>query len=94
MLLLLSHPISGTLEVAIIRMATLYDLHSDTILYGGMYIPATLFSSDDPMEQKFIQDVFAFVRELSSFCLTETEIGLYSALVLMSPSKRCVCYEY
>lgn len=59
---------------------------TDRILYGGVYVPVSVFCSDDPVEQRFIVDIFNLVRELASFYLTETETALLTALVLMSPS--------
>uniref|UniRef100_A0A5S6QDB1 Nuclear hormone receptor HR3 n=1 Tax=Trichuris muris TaxID=70415 RepID=A0A5S6QDB1_TRIMR len=77
----------GAFEVAVIRMSSLYDLNMDTVLYGNVYIPTAFFCSDDAVEQQFVLNIFALVRELASMFLTETEVGLYSALVLMCPGR-------
>lgn len=66
-------------------MSSLYDMATDRILYGGVYVPISVFNSDDPTEQRFIVDVFNLVRDLSSFYLNETETALMTAVVLMSP---------
>ncbi|VDP06163.1 unnamed protein product [Soboliphyme baturini] len=77
----------GAFEVALIRMSSLYDFTNDSILYGGVYVPVQFFVSEDQMEQRFIHNIFSLVRELSSYCLTEAEVALFSAVVLMSPGR-------
>lgn len=78
----------GAFELAVIRMSQLYDLSTDSILFAGIYLPVYVFNSDDPTEQRFIQEIFHIVRELASYCLTDTEVALYSAMVLMSPGTK------
>ncbi|KRY53367.1 putative nuclear hormone receptor HR3 [Trichinella britovi] len=78
----------GAFEVSLIRMSTLYDITADCVLYGGIYMPVTFFCSEDAAEQQFIVNVFNLVRELAACFLTESEIALYSALVLMSPGRN------
>ncbi|KRZ38615.1 putative nuclear hormone receptor HR3 [Trichinella pseudospiralis] len=78
----------GAFEVSLIRMSTLYDITADCVLYGGIYMPVTFFCSEDAAEQQFILNVFNLVRELAACFLTESEIALYSALVLMSPGRN------
>lgn len=78
---------TGAFEVAVIRMCGLYEANTDRIIYGNVYVPAMLFTSDDPVEHKFITDIFNLVREMANCFLTESEYALLSALVLMSPGK-------
>ncbi|KRY53366.1 putative nuclear hormone receptor HR3 [Trichinella britovi] len=47
-----------------------------------------LLKGEDAAEQQFIVNVFNLVRELAACFLTESEIALYSALVLMSPGRN------
>lgn len=75
------------MDVAIVRMTSLYDLASDSILFGGNYIPIAFFRSSDELETAFIHQLFMLLREVSSLNLTETEIALYAAMVLMWPRK-------
>ncbi len=82
---------SGAFELAVIRMSQLFDLSNDSILYAGVYLPVYFFQSDDPTETTFIQDIFTFVKDLATYSLTDTEIALYSAMVLMSPSMCRFC---
>uniref|UniRef100_A0A5S6QFE9 Nuclear receptor domain-containing protein n=1 Tax=Trichuris muris TaxID=70415 RepID=A0A5S6QFE9_TRIMR len=78
---------AGVFEVALIRMSSLYDLNMNSVLYGNVYIPTTFFCSDDEVEQQFVLNIFTLVRELASMFLTETELALYAALVLICPGR-------
>ncbi|XP_036442118.1 nuclear receptor ROR-alpha B isoform X1 [Colossoma macropomum] len=76
---------AGSLEVVFVRMCRAYDFQNNTVYFDGKYASPEVFKSlgcDD-----LISSVFEFAKSMSSLQLTEDEIGLFSAFVLMSSDR-------
>ncbi|XP_030620540.1 nuclear receptor ROR-alpha B isoform X2 [Chanos chanos] len=72
---------AGSLEVVFVRMCRAYDPQNNTVYFDGKYAGPDVFKSlgcDD-----MISCVFEFAKSMCSLKLTEDEIGLFSAFVLM-----------
>ncbi|KTF84155.1 hypothetical protein cypCar_00031664, partial [Cyprinus carpio] len=76
---------SGCLEVVLVRMCRAFNPLNNTVLfegkYGGMQIFKTLGCDD------LVSAVFDFAKSLCSLQLTEEEIALFSAAVLISTDR-------
>nr|XP_014349560.1 PREDICTED: nuclear receptor ROR-beta [Latimeria chalumnae] len=76
---------SGCLEVVLVRMCRAFNPLNNTVLfegkYGGMQMFKTLGSDD------LVTAAFDFAKSLCSLQLTEEEIALFSAAVLISPDR-------
>uniref|UniRef100_A0A915HXP3 NR LBD domain-containing protein n=1 Tax=Romanomermis culicivorax TaxID=13658 RepID=A0A915HXP3_ROMCU len=70
---------AGAFQISILRMTQLYVMRTDHILYGGVYLPISFFSSEDTIENQFMMDIFALVRQLCAYGLTEQELALFTA---------------
>ncbi|GBM27292.1 putative nuclear hormone receptor HR3 [Araneus ventricosus] len=79
---------SGGFELSIIRMSRYYDLASRSVLYGESLLPVEAFSTSDTTEVKLVNNAFAFARSIAEVKLTDTELALYSAYVLLSPDRQ------
>ncbi|GFR19860.1 probable nuclear hormone receptor HR3 [Trichonephila clavata] len=79
---------SGGFELSIIRMSRYYDLASRSVLYGESLLPAEAFITSETIEMKLVNNAFAFARSIAEVKLTDTELALYSAYVLLSPDRQ------
>lgn len=76
---------AGSLEVVFVRMCRAFDSQNNTVYFDGKYAGPDLFKSlgcDD-----LISSVFEFGKNLCSMHLSEDEIALFSAFVLMSADR-------
>uniref|UniRef100_A0AAR5PAV2 Probable nuclear hormone receptor HR3 n=2 Tax=Dendroctonus ponderosae TaxID=77166 RepID=A0AAR5PAV2_DENPD len=78
---------AGSFELAIIRMSRYLDLSHNRVLYGDTMLPQDAFFTSDTAEMKLIGCVFEVAKGLAELKLTETELALYSACVLLSPNR-------
>uniref|UniRef100_A0A671NK57 Nuclear receptor ROR-alpha n=1 Tax=Sinocyclocheilus anshuiensis TaxID=1608454 RepID=A0A671NK57_9TELE len=75
----------GSLEVVFVRMCRAFDPQNNTVYFDGKYAGPDVFKSlgcDD-----LISSVFEFGKNLCSVHLSEDEIALFSAFVLMSADR-------
>ncbi|KAG5839678.1 hypothetical protein ANANG_G00207480 [Anguilla anguilla] len=76
---------AGSLEVVFVRMCRAFDSQNNTVYFDGKYAGPDVFKSlgcDD-----LIASVFEFGKSLCSMHLSEDEIALFSAFVLMSADR-------
>ncbi|XP_046421187.1 probable nuclear hormone receptor HR3 isoform X5 [Neodiprion fabricii] len=78
---------AGSFELAVLRMSRYLDLQQNCVLYGGTMLPQDAFYTTDPVEISLVSCVFELARSVAELKLTETELALYSAAVLLSPDR-------
>lgn len=78
---------TGSFELAILRMSRYYDLSQNCVLYADTMLPQDAFYTNETAEMRLVSFVFDFARSIAEMKLTETELALYSAVVLLSPGK-------
>ncbi|CAH0551806.1 unnamed protein product [Brassicogethes aeneus] len=78
---------AGSFELAIIRMSRYLDLSQNCVLYGDTMLPQEAFFTSDTAEMKLVKCVFELAKSIAELKLTETELALYSACVLLSPDR-------
>ncbi|XP_039196028.1 nuclear receptor ROR-alpha isoform X2 [Crotalus tigris] len=76
---------AGSLEVVFIRMCRAFDSQNNTVYFDGKYAGPDVFKSLGC--EDFISFVFEFGKSLCSMHLTEDEIALFSAFVLLSADR-------
>ncbi|OAD62016.1 putative nuclear hormone receptor HR3 [Eufriesea mexicana] len=76
---------AGSFELAVLRMSRYLDLQQNCVLYGDTMLPQDAFYTTDTAEMKLVSCVFELARSIAELKLTETELALYSAAVLLSP---------
>lgn len=84
---------AGSFELAVLRMSRYLDLTGGPngtclVLYGDTMLPQDAFFTSDTSEMKLVTCVFEISKGVAELKLTETEIALYSACVLLSPGKN------
>ncbi|XP_011494835.1 PREDICTED: probable nuclear hormone receptor HR3 isoform X3 [Ceratosolen solmsi marchali] len=76
---------AGSFELAVLRMSRYLDLQTNCVLYGDIMLPQeAFFHTADTAEMKLVSCVFELARSIAELKLTETELALYSAAVLLS----------
>lgn len=78
---------SGSFELSLIRMSRYYDLHTDCVLYGEILLPISAFISQDNPEIKLVGLIFDFAKSIAELKMTEAELALFSAFILLSPDR-------
>ncbi|KAK2587136.1 hypothetical protein KPH14_002894 [Odynerus spinipes] len=78
---------AGSFELAVLRMSRYLDLQQNCVLYGDTMLPQDAFYTTDTAEMKLVSCVFELARSVAELKLTETELALYSAAVLLSPDR-------
>ncbi|XP_039310284.1 LOW QUALITY PROTEIN: probable nuclear hormone receptor HR3 [Solenopsis invicta] len=78
---------AGSFELAVLRMSRYLDLQQNCVLYGDTLLPQDAFYTTDTAEMKLVSCVFELARSIAELKLTETELALYSAAVLLSPDR-------
>lgn len=75
---------TGSFELVVLRMSRYYDLAQNAVLFGDTLLPVNAFLTPDTVETKLVGAVFKFAKELAELKLSEVQLGLYSAFVLLS----------
>lgn len=68
-------------------MSRYIDIQNNHVLYSDMMLPQEAFYTADTAEFKLVSCIFDIARNVAALKLTETELALYSAAVLLSPGK-------
>lgn len=72
-------------QMAVLRLSRYYDPAAGIVLYNGVFLPLTVFHTQDEDEQQLVNSIFDFTKVLIEFKLTEMELGLLTAYVLFKP---------
>ncbi|XP_045467515.1 probable nuclear hormone receptor HR3 isoform X7 [Harmonia axyridis] len=78
----------GAFEVALCLLSRYIDLTNNSILIGDMMIPQDAFYSADTSEFKLVTSVFELTKSITELKLTDEELGLFAASVLISPERK------
>ena len=65
-------------------MSRYYDLSQNAVLFGDTLLPVEAFLTPDSVEAKLVSAVFDFAKSLAELKLSEIQLALYSAFVLLS----------
>ncbi|KAM5295463.1 nuclear receptor ROR-gamma isoform 2-T2 [Glossophaga mutica] len=76
---------AGAMEVVLVRMCRAYNADNHTVFFEGKYGGVELFRALGCGE--LISSIFDFSRSLSALHLSENEIALYTALVLINANR-------
>lgn len=84
---------AGSFELAVLRMSRYFDLQTGCVLYGDTMLPQDAFFTQDTAELKLVTCVFELARSIAELKLTETELALYSAAVLLSHGSLLLSFD-
>ncbi|GBN23868.1 putative nuclear hormone receptor HR3, partial [Araneus ventricosus] len=78
---------SGSFEMSVLRMSRYLDPITNLVMYGDTMIPSEAFTTADTSEMKLVNNTFETAKSIAELKLTESELALYSACVLLSPDR-------
>ncbi|KAG8182668.1 hypothetical protein JTE90_019693 [Oedothorax gibbosus] len=78
---------AGSFEMSILRMSRYVDPLTGYVMYGELMIPSEAFTTADTSEMKLVNNTFEVAKSIAELKLTESELALYSACVLLSPDR-------
>lgn len=78
---------AGSFELALLRMSRYYDPSQGLVLYGDALLPMEAFFTTDTTEMKLVTLAFELAQTVAQLKLSETELALYSAVVLLSSDR-------
>ncbi|ESO86573.1 hypothetical protein LOTGIDRAFT_129003, partial [Lottia gigantea] len=78
---------AGSFELALLQLCRAYDVASNSVIFGNSYIPLDAFHALDAEEKMVMEKIFEFVKTVQIFKLTEIEMALFSALILISSDR-------
>ncbi|XP_032456311.1 probable nuclear hormone receptor HR3 isoform X11 [Nasonia vitripennis] len=81
---------ASSFELAVLRMSRYYDLQTGCVLYGESMLPQDAFFTQDTAELKLVTCLFELAKSIAELKLTETELALYSAAVLLNPDRQAL----
>ncbi|KAK7067660.1 hypothetical protein SK128_027871 [Halocaridina rubra] len=80
---------AASFELAVLRMTRYYDVNQNCVVYRDALLPMEAFlNMTETVEMKLVNNVFDFAKTIAELKLTDTELGLYSALVLLQAGKE------
>ena len=74
--------------MAVIRMSRYFDLTQNAVLFGDTLLPVEAFLTTDSVEAELVSAVFDFSKALAELKLSEIQLALYSAFVLLSSGNQ------
>ncbi|XP_064645719.1 probable nuclear hormone receptor HR3 isoform X6 [Lineus longissimus] len=78
---------AGSFEIALLRLSRAYDVVNESVLFGHTFLPLDTFNNLTDDEMNLRHSIFQFARDIMTYKLTEQEIALLSAIVLLSPER-------
>ncbi|XP_035221414.1 probable nuclear hormone receptor HR3 isoform X1 [Stegodyphus dumicola] len=78
---------AGSFEMSVLRMSRYLDTLTGYVMYGEIMIPSEAFSTTETSELKLVNNTFEMAKSIAELKLTESELALYSASVLLSPDR-------
>ncbi|GLH07308.1 Probable nuclear hormone receptor HR3 [Gryllus bimaculatus] len=78
---------AGSFELAVLRMSRYFDLTQNCVLYSDTLLPQEAFFTTESAEMNLVRCVFEFAKSVAELKLTETELALYSACVLLQADR-------
>ncbi|XP_046906165.1 nuclear receptor ROR-alpha B isoform X2 [Hypomesus transpacificus] len=79
---------NGSMEVVLVRMSRLFNTENSTVFFDRKFAGTELFKSLACGD--LIKAVFDFAHSTCALRLTENQIALFSALVLINPERPCL----
>lgn len=78
---------AGAFELVVLRVSRHYDSTSNSVLFGEILLPPEAFMTADTTEVKLVESIFEVAKLVGDLKLSDTQLALYSAFVLLSPDR-------
>ncbi|KAK7096315.1 hypothetical protein V1264_005620 [Littorina saxatilis] len=78
---------AGSFELALLQACRVFDPNTNRVIFGNQFLPLEAFSSLNDDEKLLMGRIFAFVKSVLLMSITETEMALLSALILITADR-------
>jgi len=78
---------AGAFELVVLRVSRHFDPATNSVLFGETLLPPEAFMTADTVEMKLVSTIFEVARIIAELKLSDTQLALYSAFVLLSPDR-------
>lgn len=78
---------AGSFELALLRCTQVYNSQNDSVVFGDKYVPLGALSAFNDEEKQLQNQIFDLVKTIQAIGLTEGEIALFSATLLVRPDR-------
>ncbi|XP_067653486.1 probable nuclear hormone receptor HR3 isoform X4 [Haliotis asinina] len=78
---------AGSFELALMQVCRVYDSASDSVIFGNNFVPLDAFSVLSEEESILMRSIFEFVKIIQNLKITDSELALLSALILISSDR-------
>lgn len=78
---------AGSFELSCLRMSRYYNLDTGQVLLGDTMMPMDAFMTSETTEVKLVTNAFDFAKSIAEMKLTEGELALFSAYVLIQAER-------
>ncbi|XP_060076316.1 probable nuclear hormone receptor HR3 [Ylistrum balloti] len=78
---------AGSFELGLIRCCRVFDVVRNSVVFGNTLLPLEAFDGFNEEETHLRDNIFEFVKSLMTLNLTETELALFSAVMLIRPDR-------
>ncbi|KAL4216819.1 hypothetical protein ACF0H5_024540 [Mactra antiquata] len=78
---------AGSFELALLRCTQAYDAETDSVIFGDKFVPLQAFTAFNEEERLLQSQIFDLVKTIQAINLTESEIALFSATLLVRPDR-------
>jgi len=78
---------AGSFELALLRCTQAYDVSLDSVIFGDKFVPLKAFTSFNDEEKMLQNQIFDLVKTVQAANLTEAELALFSATLLVRPDR-------
>lgn len=78
---------AGSFELALVRACRVYDADMNSVMFGDVCLPLHALEAFNEEEKMLQNQIFDFVKTLQVINLTESELALFSATLLVRPDR-------
>ncbi|XP_060599188.1 probable nuclear hormone receptor HR3 isoform X2 [Ruditapes philippinarum] len=78
---------AGSFELALLRCTQVYDAATDSVVFGDQFVPLQAFTAFNEEERLLQNQIFDLVKTIQAINLTEAELALFSATLLVRPDR-------
>ncbi|CAG5125727.1 unnamed protein product, partial [Candidula unifasciata] len=78
---------AGSFELALMQLCRVFDAESNRVVFGNMFLPLEAFAHLTDEEFHLMTAIFDFVKNIQLLNITESEMAMLSALILISSDR-------
>ncbi|XP_059177986.1 probable nuclear hormone receptor HR3 [Physella acuta] len=78
---------AGSFELALMQLCRVFDAETNRVVFGNMFLPLEAFATLTDEEFHLMTAIFEFVKNIQLLNITESEMAMLSALILISSDR-------